>query len=258
MFNDILLESDGRSATAGNGLVKDSDIYGNSFSDCWDDAMEVERGDENVRVWGNYFTRIFKGISAGYVWKGPLYVWNNVAEGFLEPHKESGQGADTLPRRVATFLIPSQEKKAVAWNSIVYLFHNTVRCVGKSDCATLAVGNGYDVYDSEHPRLVSRNNVWQTEEWAVPGGVFTFYLMKGQYLDQDFDLHNGAFGESVPPGPHSLTGEARFDANGALMAGTPGDRAAVRLPGFNRAGADMGAVQPGEKPEYGAKLWSVR
>ena len=32
----------------------DSDIYGNSIQNTWDDGIEAEGGNNNVRIWGNY------------------------------------------------------------------------------------------------------------------------------------------------------------------------------------------------------------
>jgi hypothetical protein len=35
---------------------RDSDIYGNLLNHCWDDAIESEGANCNVRIWGNYIT----------------------------------------------------------------------------------------------------------------------------------------------------------------------------------------------------------
>ena len=35
----------------------DTDIYGNIIMNCWDDGIESEGGNRNVRIWGNYMPR---------------------------------------------------------------------------------------------------------------------------------------------------------------------------------------------------------
>lgn len=267
MFNDILFEAIGgpRGRSPGNGLVTDSDVYGNVLTDCWDDAIEVERGDRNVRVWGNYFSRIFKSISAGWVWDGPVYIWRNVTDVKLEPHKQ-GKGVDTMERRVAALLMPQQEPAAEGNSTVIYLYHNTVLCP-PGQCDSLAAGNGYQDYTSEFTRLVSRNNILQTEEWAVPG-LFTFYRVSGRYLSEDYDLHNGAFDSPEMRGPHSIQGQPVFRTGHGggdggryqLAAGSPGHDVGVRLPNFNddfhgRA-PDIGAHEHGGADMvFGTKAW---
>ena len=38
---------------------RDSDVYGNYISHCWDDGIEIEGANMNVRVWENYITMTF-------------------------------------------------------------------------------------------------------------------------------------------------------------------------------------------------------
>ena len=42
---------------------RDSDIYGNKLSHCWDDGIESEGANCNVRIWGNYIDDCFVGIA---------------------------------------------------------------------------------------------------------------------------------------------------------------------------------------------------
>ncbi|MEP7070125.1 MAG: hypothetical protein ABI789_12830, partial [Usitatibacter sp.] len=48
-FNDILGGEDNYSTTGFPNA--DSDIYGNDLNNCWDDAIESEGGNNNVRIW---------------------------------------------------------------------------------------------------------------------------------------------------------------------------------------------------------------
>jgi len=58
---------------------RDSDIYGNYVAYCWDDGLEIEGANMNVRVWGNYITETYHPIATASVSLGPLYIFRNVA-----------------------------------------------------------------------------------------------------------------------------------------------------------------------------------
>jgi len=57
----------------------DSDIYCNYIANCWDDGIEAEGGDQNVRIWNNYIEHVLIPIANAAVSIGPLYVWRNVS-----------------------------------------------------------------------------------------------------------------------------------------------------------------------------------
>ena len=57
----------------------DSDIYCNYFANCWDDGIEAEGGDQNVRIWNNYIEDVLMPIANAATSIGPLYVWRNVS-----------------------------------------------------------------------------------------------------------------------------------------------------------------------------------
>jgi hypothetical protein len=258
MFNDILLESDGSNTTNGNGLKQDSDIYQNVLSHCWDDAIEVERGDKNVRVWGNYFTQIFKSVSAGYVWDGPLYIWRNVTDVKLNAHK-GGKGFDTLATRANAFIMPPQEAASQNNKTVTYLYHNTILnpANGGDPLAggdSLAAGNGFQDYNSSYTRLVTRNNIFMTENFAVSGGPYAFYRVRGTtYLSSNYDLVNGLYDLASFKGPQVRTGTPIFrTGHGSGVGGkyqlatnSLGYNQGVALPNFNdgyeSTAPDMGA-----------------
>src|SRR5205823_1352053 len=41
----------------------DSDFYGNRVTYAWDDGIELEGADRNVRAWGNYIDHTYTGIA---------------------------------------------------------------------------------------------------------------------------------------------------------------------------------------------------
>jgi hypothetical protein len=60
------------------------DIKGNTFHDCYDEALEIEGGNVNVRVWNNYTyngsqvaPRASLATATGDFY-GPMFVWNNI------------------------------------------------------------------------------------------------------------------------------------------------------------------------------------
>src|SRR5258706_15583445 len=60
-FNDAIGGEDNFSKT---GLSHaDSDIYGNKISATWDDGIEADGGNKNVRIWGNFLDRTATGIA---------------------------------------------------------------------------------------------------------------------------------------------------------------------------------------------------
>jgi hypothetical protein len=57
---------------------RDSDIYGNIIAGVWDDGIESEGANMNVRIWGNYIYRVYQHVATASTSKGPLYVFRNV------------------------------------------------------------------------------------------------------------------------------------------------------------------------------------
>jgi hypothetical protein len=75
-FNDIVA---GNANFSWRGFPnRDSDIYGNKLNYCWDDGIEAEGGNCNVRIWGNYLTECYTGIATAATSVGPIYVFRNI------------------------------------------------------------------------------------------------------------------------------------------------------------------------------------
>ena len=88
-YNEIYSDNDHRMADGIGGASnysffgcpgRDSDIYGNWISNVWDDAVETEGGNTNVRVWGNYVDEYYAAFACAATATGPLYIWRNVAD----------------------------------------------------------------------------------------------------------------------------------------------------------------------------------
>jgi hypothetical protein len=230
---------------------RDADIHGNLVRHCWDDGLELEGGDMNVRVWGNYIDQTYIKIALASVARGPIYVWRNVAgasrtspvdaypQGFFKSRNIGGNGDNRGGGRV-------------------YIFHNTT---WKSPAGALVASF---IREQDEPDRIDNyrvlNNVIQvddpTERFAI-SEAFAFDTVF------DHDLILGRVSFSQPQEQHGLTGAPTFaagagfdDATGAgafaLEPGTAGfDHGAV-IPnfsdGFTGAAPDLGAHEHGTGP----------
>ncbi len=75
-FNDGIGGEDNYSRAG--SPCRDSDIYGNKIQNCWDDAIESEGANMNVRIWGNYLDLYYNGVATACVSRGPIYVFRNI------------------------------------------------------------------------------------------------------------------------------------------------------------------------------------
>lgn len=100
-WNDAI-EGIGNGSVNG-GFHRDADIYGNLLAFSNDDAIEIEGGEMNIRVYFNRFEGFYCGVSTGSCRLGPSYQFRNL---FVNPgdvlgkcgvpnkngHKNSGDG----------------------------------------------------------------------------------------------------------------------------------------------------------------------
>lgn len=162
-FNDGIGGSSNFSFT-GN-MNRDSDIHGNIITHCWDDAIESEGGNMNVRIWGNYIHLFYNGIATASTSKGPLYIFRNVSGGSRSGHWNTMGGA---------FLKTGERNEFGGGRRFV--FHNTI----------LQPGGVFNVFSGHvNPNCVSRNNIFD-----VPGRLATDNE-KEPASDYDFDYFSG-------------------------------------------------------------------
>jgi len=237
MYNDII--GGGSNGSFRGSPGPDSDIYGNFVSHCWDDALEVEGGSRNVRVWDNYISQCMMMIGNAADSIGPLYIWRNV--GVRSQSKPGAGGAYFLKMGYA-----DGEK----WmTGQMYIFHNTIF---RSDewLPTGALGGGRIV-----KHTVSRNNILHVRS---PENLCASNDKRNIDNDYDYDLFNG----QVPMDQevHGVRGEPIY-AEGAgldpatrsghfqLAPGSPGVSLGEVIPnfsdGYTGKAPDMGAHQRG-------------
>lgn len=247
-------------------MNRDSDIYGNIIRNVWDDAIECEGGNMNVRIWGNFIDKYVIGVAMAATAKGPLYVYRNV-------FAESRRWFDD-PAGNATF--KAQERDGVGGGPI-FIFHNTI----------LQPRGAMNVFNNISRNTVTRNNIFD-----VPGAFFGPHQADPSG-DFDYDLFNGIHTSGVkePNGyrrifpayvdsyrheyyPASTTigaggqhrmmmrinGEDRLITNPVVQKKNPAVDGGVRLPGFNDdfvgAAPDLGAFELGAPPvEFGRRAY---
>lgn len=253
-----------------------SDVYANVFTDGWEDGIESEGGNHNVRIWGNFIDRTYVGIALATASIGPVYVFRNV-RGDARVSDVDWSGAPladdssnmmhggfvkTAPRRYREngdgTIGPGdllQETSANASSGTdsagpILVFHNTVF---QPQSGTTSSLNGSSALASAHQALIrnlwSRNNVLH---FARPGWSFVDPLVPSDIggaipadtrVDLDYDLTNATNLGTPAPGSPS----AAFEAHG-WVGGVPSfatsDPQDLRLsPGT--AGYDQGQILPG-------------
>ena len=240
MFNDIIGGGSNGSFQGAPGA--DSDIYGNFISHCWDDGLEIEGGNRNVRVWGNYITQSMMMIGNAATSIGPLYVWRNVVS--LSQSRAGAGGANFLKMGYAG----SED-----WmTGHMYIFHNTLF---RSDewLPTGALGG-----DRIVKHTISRNNILHVRSDRNHSASNN---PRNVGNDFDYDLFNGR----IPAGheSHGVRGEPIYEASSGFDSATksgrfqlaptsPGASAGRPIPNFNDGytgrAPDIGAHQRGTPP----------
>lgn len=253
-YNDVL----GAGANFGpKGFPhRDSDIYGNLLSHCWDDAIESEGGNCNVRIWGNYLCDSLVSIACASVTVGPLYVWRNVgATTRMAP-------APPTDRLAHGALLKTSDKNG---GGKVYVFHNTILQPpapdGKNTLGS-QVGLGWG---GPLTNVTSRNNILH----VIDRGKAIVDRNRDPRNDCDYDLYNGRVDDPDRHQRHGIRGVPIYDPRNkverekgefALAKTSPGCDAGVRIANFNDGftgtAPDLGAHEAGTPPmEFGRRAY---
>jgi hypothetical protein len=272
LFNDLLFESD--PGWPGNGITRDTDVYGNRLSDCTDDAIEIERGTRNVRVWGNYFDNAgIKTLSVRPCWEGPYYVFRNVVNRSYVPKGKSNYNGNDIP--VGMFLVgggrgkqgaPSELKE----RGVGFIYHNTLLCPPGAGFERFLVGDFPQGLKDAELWFQSRNNIATTRPVRPVAHcpVNDFFTAK---VVTDYDLLNGPVDRPAAAGPNTVrgaplwrTGHGVGDSGSYQLAeGSPGRAAGTPVPNFSDGFAgkapDIGAHENGAPPMlFGVRAWKAR
>jgi hypothetical protein len=230
---------------------RDSDIYGNWLGNCWDDAIEAEGANCNVRIWGNYTTHHLVSIATAGTHVGPVYLWRNVSD-----------AARRAPEGLRQDVVDGPFLKAGANRGFgggrAYLFHNTF-LQGNGGVSTGFSSNGGPLMNH-----VSRNNILHVKNEERSSIAEKQDGSWGN--DFDYDLYNGRITNvSGTHEQHGIRGVPVYAADNdpgvyALDTASPGYDAGLRLPNFNDgyvgAAPDIGAQEAGASPlEFGVDAY---
>jgi len=208
------------------GATNETDVYENLVYRCGDDGMETDGQCSNVRIWGNTFHDVMRGISLAPTYTGPTYVIRNLIYRIGEhPVKFNSNSGPSGP---------------------MYLFHNT--------CDAVLPGNNglYVTVPGTWELIYARNNVWAGTKFALKNNN------TGQPIDLDYDdLWNGNSGDLV------RWGNIRYATLADFTAATGQESHGLSVePSFADAGngdytldpasdlIDAGVVIPGINDDY--------
>lgn len=225
-FNDVI--GGGENYSDRGSPNRDSDIYGNHLSHCWDDAIEAEGANRNVRIWGNYLDHSMVKIATASTSVGPLYLWRNVGahtrKSDLKPWDESDRGG---------FLKTNDQ----VGGGRIFLFHNTILQPPPPTGSRHPLGSDPGLgHGGNMSHVTTRNNILHI---ATDRHSSILDRSSDPASDYDFDLYNGNLGNaregSEANGIHGVPRYAfpnQF-GNFSLDSDSPGFDAGVILPNFN-------------------------
>jgi hypothetical protein len=238
---------------------RDSDIYGNFIANSWDDGIEAEGADQNVRIWGNYLDRVMIPLGLAPVYRGPVYIWRNISH--------ISQSGPT--RRYGQSFIKSRNMRIIGDTNFgggaVYIFNNT----------SLSPNNGSSTthFLKEHNASNRLINYRTLNNIMNVSNKLSHYSIKDDFGSEnifDFDLLVGRTSFSNIPRRqevHGVRGSATYTTGGgldevtktgkfSLAPGSPGYDQGTIIPNFmdifTGLAPDMGAHEAGTPPmEFG-------
>jgi hypothetical protein len=237
---------------------RDSDIYGNIVSHCWDDAIESEGANRNVRIWSNYIHHTFVHVATAATAMGPLYVFRNVFGESRISHQDPSGG---MMIKTGMNYVTIDGEKVSTGLGYRFIYHNTA----------LQPKGGLDVFSShELHNAVSRNNIFYARGRAYPadrGAPPNDFQndLTGGYLGGGFVRSMFLPGEGLewflaPTMNRIQWGRVQYSRGGKEFAITdpmvqvknPAVDAGVRIAGFNDdytgTAPDIGAFESGTPP----------
>jgi hypothetical protein len=243
-FNDVFGGED--NFTKAGFPNADSDIYGNRLSNAWDDGIESEGANENVRIWGNYIDKTATGIASTVDSVGPMYIFRNVYNRSQMYAKVASLDQDD---RQVFFKSGSD---ASLGDGRRYIFHNTMLQAVQSGLQ-YPLGAGAGVGGTGSSQLInntwSKNNIY--EMWKPKGAMYQV----GVNNDFSNDMYNGNAGEAkevngivgTPVYAAGAGWSSEAGGNYQLASTSPGFGKGVRIANFNDGAAapDIGAHQSG-------------
>ena len=181
------------------GFNRDADIYGNLMCFANDDAIEIDGGQTNVRVFLNKFEGCLCGVSIQGCMSSPSYVFRNL---LVNMGDENGAGGQTI----------KTSSHANGQSAVSFIFNNT--CYGDSSDLSLP----------HNLRIVAGNNIFAGR--SAIGGRARSPQSKCDYnllaTGEDGDEEHGILAEpgfvDTEAGLFGLTGTSAAVGHGAAIA----------------------------------------
>jgi hypothetical protein len=237
---------------------RDSDIYGNLISNCWDDAIESEGANMNVRIWSNYIHHTFTFVATAATSMGPVYIFRNVFGESRISHQDRTGGIMIKTGARDIEINGEKVSTGLGWR---FIFHNTA----------LQPNGALDVFSSHEVRnAVTRNNIFYARGHTYPkeaaggrndfkndltggflggGFVASMFLVSARmewYLSPTMNKIEWGRVESV------RNGKTVAITDPLIQAHNPAIDKGVRIPNFNDdftgAAPDIGAFETGRPP----------
>jgi hypothetical protein len=238
----------------------DSDVYGNYVAYAWDDGIECEGANMNVRLWGNYITETFHPIALKVASLGPIYIFRNVSW-IVRTAADAAYGQSFLKTGSGFF-------EDVFWgDGRVYVLHNTVLDPGDDGPGA----RGAIMDNGPIRNFVSRNNILFTEDPSSQYSILDHD--RSPTNDWDYDLYNGRITAVAGAETHGVFGEPVYVTGWGmeptskrglfqLADNSPGYDAGLVVPnfslGYTGLAPDMGAHEAGTGPmEFGPDAYRM-
>jgi len=235
----------------------DTDVYGNIVRDVWDDALEIEGGGRNVRVWSNYLDQTYVGIGTTVCSVGPLYIFRNV----MARSRVAPGDPDVKARGVFGKLGDKLSYGA----GRQYWLHNTVLQPELPGCEMpLGVMTCLAAWGAPFTETVSYNNIWHTYRSDRGKSIWAGNTSKRNTFD--YDLCNNRVLAYEGAEPHRIKGVPVYAPGNGPASGpggmyqldrsSPGRDGGIVIPNFNDdyegAAPDVGAHEAGSpRMEFG-------
>ncbi len=226
----------------------DTDIYGNIIKNAWDDAIEAEGGNRNVRIWGNYMDNTMTAVGTTVVATGPVYIFRNV-------HNRSRRLSTVSTDLDSGSTFSKSGDSGGFGGGRRYVLHNTLlQATATGMTYPLGAHTGITGPGVPMTNTVSRNNILQIKKTTW----FAIDASGGGADDMDYDLYNGNLSISGAEvhghvgTPIYASGHGWTSESGGLYqqaSTSSGYDRGVRLPNFNDnftgAAPDIGAAETG-------------
>ncbi len=220
-----------------DGSGSDLDIYGNIISHAWDDGIEIEGKNKNIRVWNNVVRNVFQGLASdnnNHLYYGPVYIWRNIFTDLYT--KPANQGDRSTGNGF--------KLENTAGLGGMYIFNNTLLGSGNHVKPRGGISNGPQY------NLIALNNIFDIDKDSIhqnlvrTGSLFNYNGFAGS---------NKLFGKTKHETNGVFNYSFKYDHAGGwnyyLTAGSKGIDAGISINNFadqfSGKAPDLGATEKG-------------